>query len=322
MSNQYFHRRDILKTVLSAPALILTTSVSRASSAPTKRDPLPVFSRQIHSGHSLTDAAIWMGEGWPDKHYAKLLKTLGRGKPNIARSTVPGSTMLYRQENEPEGGWNDIADYEAIIITERNDTYPFSVYEDKYKWINEIRAERRQTMTDWFKRSQKIGNNGQGSEFFYYTPWPGHSNYTRPDEKHVYIPKNWRDRLLHDEVEHLDVASAAERNVGSDGKIWIVPGNAMMMRIYDDAEAGKVPGIADGEAFLTSPDWWGDDVHPTGFGSLALAYLHMYVVHHVDPRGKVYARIDLDPAPNSEQATYIQEMIYDLIQNYPRAGVV
>lgn len=321
MSLFFPDRRTLLKTVLSVSPLVLAGPTFAAGSGTAPRQPTPVTARQVHSGHSLTDTGVAMGSGWPDQHYAKLLRTLAKGNPSVTLSTVPGSTMLYRKENEPSGAWRDMAKFEAVIVIERNDTYPVAVFGTGIDWIDDIRDERRRTMTDWFARAQQVGNRGKGSDFFFYTPWPAHGDYASPVVPYLAEPRNWRDRLSYDEVEYLDVASVAEANVPGSSRIWIIPGNAMMMRIYDDAEAGKVPGLRNGAAFMASKDWWSDDVHVQGLGSLALAYLHMYVIHHIDPRGKAFTGLDLTRQPNAEQAAYIQNMIYDLVQSYPRAGV-
>lgn len=318
MSRFSWYRRGFLRLLVSsAPLALVDPSLLAAGSVSTKRKPSPVTASQIHSGHSLTDAAVGMGAGWPNKHYGQLLNSLSQGKPDVMISTVPGSSMLYRKENAPSGGWNDMSRYDVISTTERNDAYPLAIFGKNIGWINDMRTERRQSMLDWFGRSQSINRR----DFFYYTPWPAHSDYAEPAVAMVNTPTSWRNRLGYDEAEHLDIVDYAEAKVAGRARIWVIPGNAMMMRIYDDAEAGKVPGLANGAAFMASSDWWSDNVHPQGLGSLALAYLHMYVIHHIDPRGKPYSGFDLSPEPNAAQAVYIQNMIYDLVQRYPRSGV-
>jgi len=59
----------------------------------------PLDVRQIHSGHSLTDPLF--GQPWPGQ-YVNLITQL-RGVwagDDIGKSTIPGSPMFWRWENE------------------------------------------------------------------------------------------------------------------------------------------------------------------------------------------------------------------------------
>lgn len=325
MNDINLDRRRLLQYLYSGlPLFLFGTNLfhpTAVSASGETRTATPIHVPQLHSGHSLTNAAMARGSGRPSKHYEQLLNSVGRSTAKVQFYTVPGSTMKYRAENKPHS-WNELPNYEVVSVTERNDTYPLEVFGTRTGWINKQRKERRQSMRDWLERSATLGNGGDGADFFFYTPWVKHTNYNAPEKSRKLVEvNNWRERLAYDEVEFLDIADHAEAEVPGGAKVWIIPGNAMMMRLWDDAEAGAIPDIANGKEFLASPRWWKDDVHPDHLGSLALAYLHMYVIHHIDPRGTAYKGFDMEIEPSQAEATYMQNMIYDLVQNYPRAGV-
>ena len=82
----------------------------------------PFDVRQIHSGHSLTDPLF--GQPWPGQ-FVNLLSQL-RGVwalDDIGKSTIPGSPMFWRWQNEATHSVSpkarhDIQDWELLVITE------------------------------------------------------------------------------------------------------------------------------------------------------------------------------------------------------------
>ncbi len=88
--------------------------------------PEPLRVRQIHSGHSLTDTAVFKGT-WSG-HLEWMINSLSPGSASIEKSTIPGSPMTYRWDHQPGYGAPDarsqIADWELLVITE---SIPLSV---------------------------------------------------------------------------------------------------------------------------------------------------------------------------------------------------
>lgn len=290
-----------------------------APPAAVARTPNPISDSQIHSGHSLTDGGVAGGNGFPNQHYGQFIDTIDGSTPDVTIETVPGSSMTFRRENVSSDAWVNMANYQIISTIERNDAYPDAIFVDPAPWVVDEQTRIRSEMALWFSRSQTLGNGGAGADFFFFTPWGAHGDFNSGAP--AVTVTSWRERLGYDEQFYLDVATFAEQSHGS-GTVWIIPGSALMIDLYDQAEAGNMPGIADGATFLASSDWWLDNVHQGDFLKLAHAYLHAYVIHHVDPRGQAYTGFGLTDEPSATVATFIQNRVYNLIQNYPRAGVV
>ncbi|MEP3331389.1 hypothetical protein [Sedimentitalea sp.] len=268
------------------------------------------------------DRTIIGGSGYPDQLYVQLLKSLDLGTPDLDIDTVAGAELLYHQQNATSG-WTDTADYEVITVTERADTYPFAMYNTYTGWINTFRNERQTSMDTWFSRSQTVGNGGAGCDFFYHTCWPGKEDYSGVGDTQDITPTSWRQKIGLDETEQLAIAERAEDNVAGDAKIWIIPGTRLMMQLYDDAEAGDMPDITDAADFMEDGNrWWADDIHQGPIMAMAYAYLFLYVIHGIDPRGLAYTGFDMPLEPTAAEASYIQNTVYNLVQSYPRAGVV
>lgn len=278
----------------------------------TYRTALPLTGDVIHSGHSLTDTAMFKGT-WP-YHGPQLVQQeaqqLGQNSGAVAKSTIPGSAMDWRRLNAPGYGaphaWDVMGDYDALVVTENNLTSPESLYPG----TNNNRQGRRQELVTWVNRAHALGTK----EFFYYTCWPNHADFAPA--------ANWRARLVADEVEWLARIEYAELNKNTNApKVWVVPGLKLMLRLEDDAASGLIPGIANAAAFRASTRWWEDGVHPNGLGQLALAYLHILCIYHIDPVNMNHTGFGLSHEPTTAEAAYIKDVVYDVARNYPLAGV-
>lgn len=269
---------------------------------------------QIHSGHSLTDTAMFQGD-WP-YHGPALIRHLGGSTPPqappVGQSTIPGSGMEWRRANAPGHGkpdaWHGIADWEILVITEHNRAHPEALLPDG--WSAEERARQREELRTWRDHAWANGNGGRGAALFYYTNWPAHGDYPPA--------ASWRERLEANEVEWLArVADVEQTRPEGAPPIRIVPGNALMMRIYDDAEMGLVPGLANGQAFLDDrAGWWLDDVHSGPYLNLALAYLHVAVIHGADPMRLPHAGFGLGREPDRALAVYLKATARDIARSH------
>ncbi len=275
------------------------------------REPNALSDAVIESGHSLTDSAMFAGD-WPG-HGQGLINAAAaaRGVPagTLVKSTIPGSPMRWRREHDgPADAWNAMGGFEALVITENNLTHPEALFPSG--WEVDERNARRAELVTWVDRAGSLGTQ----DVLYYSSWPAHGEFAPA--------ASWRDRLAADEAEWQARVDYAEANkAGGAPRIWMVPGVPLMMRLWDDAEAGRIPGVANGADFLSSDRWWNDDVHPGGLGSLALAYLHLMVLYHVDPGSLPHGGLGLSPTPTEAEAAYIKDVVYDVVANYPRAGV-
>jgi hypothetical protein len=290
----------------SADGLIVNDD---AASNSARRTASPFTVKQIHSGHSLTDS-YFVGT-WPGLLPALLRAIAPSGITGaVARSTIPGSPMSWRWNNPPGYGAPDaradIGQYELLVITENNFIAPEALYPSG--WAADMRIERRNDFLTWVNHAMQNGNARQGAEVMLYTNWPAFGDFAPA--------ASWRARLAANELEWL--ANADNAAAKANTNIFILPGNALMMRLWDDAEAGRIPGISSGSQWQSSGRWWLDDVHPANLGSLTLAYLMVGVVHHVDPRGLPHNQFGLAITPTAAEASYIQNLVWDIMNNYER----
>lgn len=278
------------------------------------REPNALSDDVIQSGHSLTDVAMFAGD-WPG-HGSKLIAAAAAaaGVPAgvMDKSTIPGSPLDWRRNNEPGYGaphaWNDMGNYDVIVLTENNLTTPEALFPSG--WEADMRRGRRDELLLWVDRAGALGTQ----DVLYYSVWPAHGDYPPA--------ASWRARLEADEAEWVARVDHAEANRDEGApRVWMIPGVPLMIRLWDDAEAGRMPGVASGADFLASDRWWEDAVHSTGLGSLALAYLHLMVLYHVDPRTLPHDGLGLSHTPSAAEAAYIKDVVYDVVANYPRAGV-
>ncbi len=240
----------------------------------------------LHSGHSLTDAAMYQGR-WPG-HWARLIAdqlgvTRNEVWPDIAgKSTIPGSSMQWRWENTstPVDERTDIANYDVLVTTER---VPLSSFDDSQQWLRTLAEHAWNT-----------GREGAGAETFLYTTW---SNIDDRDG-------DFRARLDSDEATWEAMADFASDTLPY--QIRIVPGHRLMMRLYDDSNGD----IA---------QYFEDTIHPNDVGAYGLALLHMAVIYRFDPRGHDHSVVELDIT--AAQASYMQQVVWEVANSYARTGL-
>ena len=64
-----------------------------------------------------------------------------------------------------EGGspdaWNEIRNWQILVITERNDAHPVALYPSG--WEADARQEKREELRIWLDRAWQNGNGGNGA---------------------------------------------------------------------------------------------------------------------------------------------------------------
>jgi hypothetical protein len=292
-------------SVNSPPDSIAVTAITTNSAIP-PRAAAPLTIRQIHSGHSLTDSAMFQGT-WPG-HSINIWNQVSAGDYHslIGKSTTPGSGLGWRWNNPVQWGQPDarlnIADWELLVITEG---VPFNMWngtEPGSAWY----TGTLDLMRIWVEHTWNNGNNGNGATTLLYTTW---GNIDAPDGI------QWRADLGTNQPFWEQMADYGAENLPASAKVYIIPGNLLMMRLFDDIEAGVVPDIANINDFFT------DTIHLNGLGSYALALLHIAVIHHVNPNSIGHTGYGLTPEPSVELANYLQAVVWEIASNYDRAGV-
>ena len=269
----------------------------------------PLTVRQIHSGHSLTDPLF--GQPWPGQYV--YLITLLRGSwagDDIGKSTIPGSPMHWRWNNSsgyPDARHN-IDEFELLSITETAGL----CYEggSDQQWYLDCIREQREWLSVWTNHAWNNGNNGSGAATLLYTNWINIDGSDGPFRSMLDV--------LNGEWERMQDYANANRPSGAP-HVYMIPGNRMMARLYDDVQAGLVPGITQFSGFFE------DNIHVNSLGAYAIAMLHYACIFNQNPLGLPNQLIDNPPPgfqiPSVALATYIQNMVWDVVTKYPRTGI-
>ena len=147
--------------------LVFSVYVSFAQNYPPK-EAYSLDVKQIHSGHSLTDPLFI--NPWPGQ-YVNLI-TLLRGvwaNDDIGKSTIPGSPMFWRWDNEhtvsPSARY-DIADWQVLIITEGVPLWDINI--------------SNQYFSLYVNNAWENGNQGNGAPTLLWTTWTNIDNTDGP----------------------------------------------------------------------------------------------------------------------------------------------
>ncbi|MES2144692.1 MAG: hypothetical protein V4516_10125 [Pseudomonadota bacterium] len=265
------------------------------------REPSPLTVRQIHSGHSLSDA--YGSAPWPGRLVLATDAILGRSSyDTIARSIIPGSPLDWRWENptDPPDARRNIADFELLVTTE---TVPLT---ENPEWFSQG------TLT-WFDRWVDLagtkGNGGKGAEVMLYSTWVSWRDGGE-DNTPFRTRLDRQGRLW----EQMQDQGNANRPKGMK-PIYMIPGHRLMMRIYDDIEAGRAPGMT------SISDLFGDDIHVNNLGQYAVTALVYATIYQRDPAELPDKLAPKEDTLTSEQARYFKKIAWEVVRAYPRSGV-
>lgn len=293
--------------VALAASLMLLAGQLAAEEALPPREPSPMTVRQIHSGHSLTDT--YASAPWPGRFIlATETKRGTRPYDTIKFSNIPGSPMRWRWDNAtdyPDARLN-IDEFELLVITE---AVPLLSNEEYF------RDDTLHHLDLWVDHAFAKGNAGKGAEVMLYSTW---INWRRSEgdsyDAGADIP--FRERLDRDGTrwERMQDNANANRPEGMP-LIYMIPGHRLMMRIYDDIEAGKAPGMD------SIDDVFFDNIHLNGLGQYAITCLVYAAIYQRDPRELPDRLAVPEDTLSPEQARYFKEIAWEVARSYPRSGV-
>ncbi|AXE17358.1 hypothetical protein DR864_06245 [Runella rosea] len=296
-----------MKIISVAFFVLFTTYLSFGQLLPHKQA-YPLNVKQLHSGHSLTDPLF------SDGHLRHLVgNILGGPVANIGKSTIPGSSMKHRWENQPLWGEpsarHAIANWELLSITEG---VPLS-YEGgstTRSYLDRIQ-EQKQYLSLFVNNAWNNGNNRNGAPTLLWTTWTG------IDKINSNGP--WRQMLDLQGAEWERMQDYANANKPTAATpVFIIPGHKMMARLYDDIQLGKVPGITNINQFFL------DAIHTNSLGNYAITMIHYACIYNKSPVGltnNLFASSNTSPIPSIALATYLQTMIWEVVTSYPRTGI-
>jgi hypothetical protein len=265
-------------------------------------DPLPLTTKMVQSGHSLTDPV-----STPLK---AMVLAAGNRWAVIDKSTIPGSPMDYRWKTAPGYGApdarKDIGDYELLVITERVSL------SGTLRWHNSPDEALR-----WFTHAWTEGNGGKGAETILYATWvdiksgpDAENRYKDPDGNIPFRERLPREMGMWEQIQdHVN----ANRPEGSP-PMRMIPGPLLMAALYDAIEAGEAPGFTDiSDLFL-------DTIHVNDLGAYFIALAHFAVIYERDPRGLPNG-LGMPTSPKREQAEWMQELVWKVVTEYEGSGV-
>ena len=279
--------------------------VSYAQTLPPKQA-YPLTVKQIHSGHSLTDPLF---HPWPGQYRYLINDVLSGIWDNLGKSTIPGSPMFWRWDNELSQGLDpsarhDIADWELLIITEgipipNDGGNPATIFPAK------------DYLSRYVNNAWNNGNNGNGTPTLLWTTWTNIDDSDGP----------WRATLDTYEAHWEEMMDYANANRPSGATpVYIIPGHKMMARLYDDIQAGLVPGIT------TINEFFSDTIHLNDLGAYAMAMIHYACIYNQSPVGLTNTLwapniVNSHTIPSATLATYLQTMVWDVVTSYDRTGI-
>lgn len=298
----------MLKTILSFLSLaIFIYSYSYGQDLPPKES-YPLHVKQIHSGHSLTDPLF--GQPWPGQYVSMMtqLRDTWAGD-DIAKSTIPGSPMFWRWHNElplqPYSARHNIEDWELLVITEG---VPIA------EWMLDSSKVYIEQYANNAWNNGNSADSTKGAASLLWTTWTNIDDSDGP----------WRENLNTYDSIWIQIMDHANANLPVEATpMYIIPGHKMMARLYDDIEAGVVPGIDSIQQFFS------DNIHTNTLGDYAIAMIHYACIFNTSPVGlpndfsnpNSNEAPQYEGSPSPELATYLQTMIWEVVTTYPRTGI-
>ena len=275
----------------------------------------PLTTKQIHSGHSLTDPLFY--PHWPGQ-YVNLM-ALVLNKPawqlidkSIGKSTIPGSSLANRWQNGPSNGSpnakSDIHNWELLSITER---VPL-LYDggSSEQWYIQGIKDQRSTFSLFVNNAWTNGNQGKGAATLLWSTWVQIDGSNGP----------FREMLDIQGIEWEKMQDYANQQRPSGAPpIYMIPGHKMMARLYDDIQKGIVPGITKLNQLFS------DQIHTNELGAYAIAMIHYACIYNMNPVGltnNLLPNANTETKiPSKEFANYIQNMVWDVVTHYERTGI-
>ena len=253
-----------------------------------------------HIGNSITDSIRYSG-------LQKLAESRGRSH-TWGRHMIPGAPLEWTW-NHPSEGFSEP---------------PYGYYPNalpNYAWQTVVLQPFDRPLAsdlDYAGRFFDLALQGNPDvQLYVYAFYPRRNYSSYPD------PRNWGDDWEGQWLAGTTVnTSRAYFEALADGltashpqarPVRIVPTGEVFYHLYRKIQRGEVPGID------SIWDFYADDVHMNPTGSYVLATTYFATLYHESPVGlPVPAEYgSIDPA----LARVIQETVWEVVPDYPRAGV-
>jgi len=322
--------KKIFNKIVTVVVFSTASILSVAQTLP-PRTPSDFDVKQLHCGHSLTSPLFgpWPGqytELVADENDLQGWQILGS---MVGKADLPGAwlTMHWNYESSPcwpncyEPNSNprlEISNWELLVVTEN--------FEGP---ANNSLNSSRENLLNFVNNAWENGNAGAGTPTLLWTNWPGidgsdyfFDGYGIPESTDG-SAAGWRQMLDFLEVGGLNGTNGwqAMQDYANDNRVtgappvYVIPGNRMMARFYDDVEANLVPTITHVNQIFT------DGVHTNNIGAYMITMIHYACIFGQSPVG-LSNNLHPDVTIDAALAGYIQNMVWDVVTNYPRSGIV
>jgi hypothetical protein len=188
-------------------------------------------------------------------------------------------------------------EYDAVVLTEAVEIRDAIKYMESPKMLHNLAGAARTHNPDVI--------------IYFYETW-----------HHLDDPEGWLERIDRDLALYWeDAILRPALNYDDDPKpIFMIPGGQVMARFARAVEArGGVGPI------LTRQDLFLDQIHFNDYGAYLMALTHYAVLYQTSPVGLSHAltKADGTPAadPGQEAAQLMQEIVWQVVTEYPKTGV-
>jgi Secretion system C-terminal sorting domain len=287
--------------------------------------------RQLHCGHSLTSPLFgpWPGqyvELVADENGLQGWQIMGT---MVGKADLPGAWLTMHWNYTSSPCWPNCYELNSNPASEINNWELLIVTENFEGPANNSLNQSRENLLNFVNNSWQNGNSGLGAPTMLWTNWPGidGSAYFFDgygiSESSDGSAVGWRQML-----DFLDEGGMGGTNgwkamqdyvndnrVSGAPPVYMIPGNRMMARFYDDVEANAVPTITHVNQIFT------DGVHTNNIGAYMITMIHYACIFGQSPVG-LSNNIHPDVTIDSNLATYIQEMVWDVVTSDPRTGII
>ncbi|MNU48419.1 hypothetical protein D3C71_373340 [compost metagenome] len=318
----------IKKTLILTCFLVINILCGAQSLPP--RTPSAFNVKQLHCGHSLTSPLFGP---WPGQYTELVADENGLAGWQILGSMVgkadlPGAWLTMHWNYTTSPCWPNCYEPNSNPVTEISNWELLVITENFEGPANNSLNLSRENLLNFVNNSWQNGNGGAGAPTMLWTNWPGidgsayfFDGYGIPESTDG-SAAGWRQML--DFLEDGDGATngwQAMQDYANDNRmsgctpVYIIPGNRMMARFYDDVQAGLVPTITHVNQIFT------DGVHTNNIGAYMISMIHYACIFGQSPVGisnNLHPDVTIDP----NLATYIQNMVWDVVTNYPGSGIV
>jgi hypothetical protein len=263
---------------------------------------------------------FFFGHSLVDQDMPKMLGSLAaaRSKSYTAAAQLGWGTQL-RDHVDWDGNFDDA----PLGFAEEN--------QGREIFVGEGKAQLRTGRYDVMVLTESNGHtNGDGTEtveyatrliqiarmaaptirVYLYANWLDRSEFANDDA--------WRSRTEMDITWWEDVASRINARIdGPD--IFVIPGGVILARVTREAAQGRLSGLTVNDLFRE-----GDGVHVNDRGFYVIALAHYAAIFRDSPLGlpaQTMVENGQAQAHTAENAMRLQQLVWDYLKAYPRAGI-